>query len=79
MRYGSIIGSRSAYATSKICWLSGISVTFQTVAEWAAKFGLTFAHQLRRRARGHFADKWHLDEGVPRGTHSSVGAELHGR
>jgi putative transposase len=42
----------------------GISVTFQTVAEWAAKFGLKFAHQLRRRARGHFADKWQLDEMV---------------
>jgi putative transposase len=42
----------------------GISVTFQTVAEWAAKFGLKFAHQRRRRARGHFADKWQLDEMV---------------
>jgi putative transposase len=42
----------------------GISVTFQTVAERAAKFGLKFAHQLRRRARGHFADKWQLDEMV---------------
>lgn len=42
----------------------GISVTFQTVAEWAAKFALKFAHQLRRRARGHFADKWQLDEMV---------------
>ena len=40
----------------------GITVTFQTVAEWAAKFGLKFAHQLRRRSRGHFADKWQLDE-----------------
>ena len=42
----------------------GISVSFQTVSEWAAKFGLKFAHQLRRRSRGHFADKWHLDEMV---------------
>lgn len=40
----------------------GIIVTFQTVAEWAAKFGLKFAHQLRCRSRGHFADKWQLDE-----------------
>ena len=57
----------------------GIDVSFQTVAEWATKFGLKFAHQLRRRFRGNFADKWHLDESVPRGTHSNVGAELHGR
>jgi len=42
----------------------GIIVTFQTVAEWAAKFGLKFAHQFRRRSRGHFADKWQLDEMV---------------
>ncbi len=40
----------------------GINVSFQTVSEWAAKFGLEFAHQLRRRSRGHFADKWQLDE-----------------
>ncbi len=44
----------------------GIIVTFQTVAEWAAKFGLKFAHQLRCRSRGHFADKWQLDDGGPR-------------
>ena len=42
----------------------GIDVPFQTVSEWAAKFGLKFAHQLRRRSRGHFADKWQLDEMV---------------
>ncbi|MVA22481.1 IS6 family transposase [Agrobacterium vitis] len=42
----------------------GINVSFQTVSEWAAKFGLKFAYQLRRRSRGHFADKWHLDEMV---------------
>lgn len=42
----------------------GINVSFQTVSEWAAKFGLRFADQLRRRSRGHFADKWHLDEMV---------------
>lgn len=42
----------------------GISVSFQTVAEWAAKFGLKFAHQLRRRSHGHFADKWQLAEMV---------------
>ena len=42
----------------------GIDVSFQTVSEWAAKFGLKFAYQLRRRSRGHFADKWQLDEMV---------------
>jgi len=42
----------------------GIDVSFQTVSEWAAKFGLKFAHQIRRRSRGHFADKWQLDEMV---------------
>lgn len=42
----------------------GINVSFQTVSEWAAKFGLKFAHQLRRRSRGHFADKWQFDEMV---------------
>lgn len=42
----------------------GIDVSFQTVSEWATKFGLEFAHQLRRRSRGTFADKWHLDEMV---------------
>ena len=40
----------------------GINVSFQTVSEWAAKFGLKFAHQLGRRSRGQFADKWQLDE-----------------
>lgn len=42
----------------------GIGVSFQTVAEWATKFGLKFAHQLKRRSIGNFADKWHLDEMV---------------
>ena len=42
----------------------GIDVSFQTVSEWAAKFGPKFAHQLRRHSRGQFADKWQLDEMV---------------
>lgn len=42
----------------------GIEVCFQTVSEWAAKFGLKYAHQLRRRSRGHFADRWQLYEMV---------------
>lgn len=42
----------------------GIVVSFQTVSEWAAKFGMKFAYQLRQRSRGHFADKWQIDEMV---------------
>ena len=42
----------------------GIAVSFQTVSQWAAKFGLKFAHQLLRRSRGQFAGKWQLDEMV---------------
>lgn len=42
----------------------GINVSFQTVSEWATKFGLKFAHKLRRRVRGHFSDRWQLDEMV---------------
>ncbi len=42
----------------------GIEVSFQTVSEWAVKFGLEFVRRLRRRSRGNFADKWHLDEMV---------------
>lgn len=40
----------------------GIEVSFQTVAEWATKFGREFASHIRRRSAGGFADKWHLDE-----------------
>jgi putative transposase len=40
----------------------GLEVSFQTVAEWAAKFGREYARSIRRRTRGSFADKWHLDE-----------------
>ena len=42
----------------------GIEVSFQTVSEWVAKFGLKFANQLHRRSRGQFADRWQLDEMV---------------
>lgn len=42
----------------------GIIITFQTVAEWAAKFGLKFAYQLCCRLRVHFVDKWQLNEMV---------------
>ncbi len=42
----------------------GINISFQTVSEWAAKFGPKFPYQLRHRSRGQFADKWQLDEVV---------------
>ena len=42
----------------------GIILSSQTVSEWAANFGLKFADQLRSRSRGHFSDKWHLNEMV---------------
>ena len=38
--------------------------TILTDAIWTTKFGLKFAHQLKRRSIGNFADKWHLDEMV---------------
>ena len=46
----------------------GICVTYETVRQWAMKFGKGFSNQIRQRspARG---DKWHLDEGVPRTHH----------
>ena len=42
----------------------GIEVSFQTVAEWAGKFGGEYARRIRRMSKGAFADKWHLDEMV---------------
>jgi putative transposase len=42
----------------------GIEVSFQTIAEWAGKFGGAYARRIRRAAKGAFADKWHLDEMV---------------
>jgi putative transposase len=42
----------------------GIEVSFQTVSEWAIKFGREFARKIHRRSAGNFADKWHLDEMV---------------
>ncbi|MGB7799423.1 MAG: IS6 family transposase [Pseudonocardiaceae bacterium] len=39
----------------------GIVVSHETVRQWCAKFGQTYANALRRR-RGRPGDKWHLDE-----------------
>jgi putative transposase len=39
----------------------GIVVSHETVRQWCAKFGQTYANGLRRR-RACPGDKWHLDE-----------------
>src|ERR671928_915706 len=39
----------------------GITVSHETVRQWARKFGQSFANQIRRRLPGA-GDKWHLDE-----------------
>jgi len=39
----------------------GVVVSHETVRQWCAKFGQTYANQLRRR-RPSPGDAWHLDE-----------------
>lgn len=39
----------------------GVVVSYETIRRWCAKFGQTYANQLRRR-RAQPGDKWHLDE-----------------
>ncbi len=39
----------------------GVVVTYETVRQWCRKFGLQYAHQLRRR-RARPGGTWHLDE-----------------
>jgi putative transposase len=39
----------------------GVSVTYETIRAWCAKFGASYAAGLRRR-RARPSDKWHLDE-----------------
>jgi len=39
----------------------GISVSYETIRQWALKFGDAFSDQIRRRAPAR-GDKWHLDE-----------------
>ena len=41
----------------------GIIVSYETVRQWALKFGQAFANQIRRRLP-RAGDKWHLDEVV---------------
>jgi putative transposase len=39
----------------------GVTVTYETIRAWCAKFGPSYAAGLRRR-RAQPSDKWHLDE-----------------
>jgi putative transposase len=39
----------------------GIILSHETVRQWCAKFGQTYANALRRR-RARLGDKWHVDE-----------------
>lgn len=41
----------------------GITVSYETIRDWVARFGNQFAAKIRRD-RPRPADKWHLDEGV---------------
>jgi putative transposase len=41
----------------------GIMVSYETIRQWALKFGQAFANQIRRRLP-RAGDKWHLDEVV---------------
>jgi len=41
----------------------GITVSHETVRQWARKFGQPFANRIRRRLP-RVGDKWHLDEVV---------------
>src|ERR1700741_4548360 len=41
----------------------GITVSHETVRQWARKFGQQFANRIRRRLP-RVGDKWHLDEVV---------------
>ncbi len=41
----------------------GIIVSYETVRQWARKFGQVFANQIRRRLPA-VGDKWHMDEVV---------------
>ncbi len=41
----------------------GVIVSYETIRQWALKFGQTFANQIRRRLPAA-GDKWHMDEVV---------------
>lgn len=39
----------------------GVTVSYESIRQWCAKFGLEYARRLRRR-EGRLGDTWHLDE-----------------
>jgi putative transposase len=39
----------------------GVNVTYETIRQWARKFGAQYARRLKRR-QGRLGDTWHLDE-----------------
>jgi putative transposase len=39
----------------------GVTVTYETIRRWCAKFGRDYARKLKRR-EGRLGDTWHLDE-----------------
>ena len=41
----------------------GVTVSYESIRHWCAKFGQTYARRLRRR-EGRLGDTWHLDEVV---------------
>ena len=64
MRKNPELSRRSLRHVEDLLAARGIEVSFQTVAEWAGKFGGEYARRIRRMSKGAFADKWHLDEMV---------------
>ncbi len=39
----------------------GITVSYETIRRWCAKFGLEYVRRLKRR-QGRLGDRWFLDE-----------------
>ena len=62
MRFGSIFRfPLSLRMVEEMLAARGICMSYETVRQWAIKFGETFSDQIRRRAPAR-GDKWHLDE-----------------
>lgn len=61
----------------------GYDFCHETVRLWWNRFGPMFAAEIHRQRVSHMRGfrhwRWHLDESVPRGSYSDVGAELHER
>src|SRR6202165_491881 len=61
MPCGSTTASASVRDVEELLAERGVTVTYETIRAWCAKFGPTYAAGLRRR-RARVSDKWHLDE-----------------